>query len=82
MAPEKGKEAIQVYGYRWVVVVVYVFLMFMMQVFWICYAPINKAAGAALGVSDNAIGLLALVFMYIFIPLALPASWAIDTWGF
>ena len=82
MAPEKRKDAITVYGYRWVVVVVYVFLMFMMQVFWICYAPINKAAGAALGVSDNAIGLLALVFMYVFIPLALPASWAIDTWGF
>jgi MFS family permease len=61
---------------------VYVFIMFMMQVFWICYAPINKAAANALGVSDNAIGLLAMIFMYVFIPLALPASWAIDTWGF
>jgi MFS family permease len=64
------------------VLAVYAFIMLMMQVFWICYAPINKAAAAALGVNDNAIGLLAMIFMYIYIPLALPASWAIDTWGF
>jgi len=82
MTASAGRQEIKVYGYRWVVFAVYVFIMFMMQVFWICYAPINKAAAAALGVSDNAIGLLAMIFMYIFIPLALPASWAIDTWGF
>ncbi len=82
MSPEKGKAAIKVYGYRWVVLAVYAFISLMMQIFWICYAPINKAAGAALGVSDNSIGLLALVFMYVYIPLALPASWLIDTWGF
>jgi MFS family permease len=82
MAPERGKEAIQVYGYRWVVLAVYAFISLMMQIFWICYAPINKTAGAALGVGDTEIGLLALVFMYIYIPLALPASWLIDTWGF
>jgi len=82
MTASAERQEIKVYGYRWVVFAVYVFIMFMMQVFWICYAPINKAAAAALGVSDNAIGLLAMIFMYIFIPLALPASWAIDTWGF
>jgi MFS family permease len=82
MAATQGKQEIKVYGYRWVVLAVYAFIMLMMQVFWICYAPINKAAAAALGVNDNAIGLLAMIFMYIYIPLALPASWAIDTWGF
>jgi len=82
MTSTQGKQEIKVYGYRWVVLATYAFIMLMMQIFWICYAPINKAAGAALGVSDDAIGLLALVFMYIYIPLALPASWAIDTWGF
>src|SRR5512143_517403 len=82
MSSSTGKQEIKVYGYRWVVLVVYILIMFMMQVFWICYAPINIEAAKVLGVSDNAIGQLALVFMYIFIPLALPASWAIDTWGF
>lgn len=28
------------------------------------------------------IGLLAMLFMYICVPLAMPASWLIDTWGF
>jgi len=54
----------------------------MMQVFWICYAPITKVAAQTLGVSDLQIGLLAMLFMYVYIPLTLPASWAIDTWGF
>jgi MFS family permease len=53
-----------------------------MQVFWICYAPITKVAAETLGVSDMEIGLLAMLFMYIYIPLARPASWLIDTWGF
>ena len=82
MTSMQGKQEIRVYGYRWVVLASYAFISLMMQIFWICYAPINKAAGAALGVSDDAIGLLALIFMYIYIPLAMPASWAIDTWGF
>ena len=82
MTSTQGTQEVKVYGYRWVVLVVYAFIMLMMQVFWICYAPINKAAGAALGASDNAIGLLALIFMYIYIPLAMPASWLIDTWCF
>jgi len=78
----KEKQEIRVYGYRWVVLVVYILISIMMQVFWICYAPITGAVASELGVSDNAIGLLAIIFMYIFIPLALPASWLIDTWGF
>ncbi|HSR20581.1 MAG TPA: MFS transporter [Anaerolineales bacterium] len=82
MTSAMGTRQVRVYGYRWVVLAAYAFISLMMQIFWICYAPINQAAGAALGVPDHAIGLLALIFMYVYIPLALPASWAIDTWGF
>lgn len=82
MTSASSKQEIKVYGYRWVVLVVYILICIMMQIFWICYAPITKAAAAGLGVTDGAIGLLAMVFMYVFIPLSLPASWAIDTWGF
>jgi len=34
------------------------------------------------GVSDLLIGLLAMTFMIAFIPLSIPVSWAIDTYGF
>src|SRR5574340_778084 len=82
MAPEKAKEAIKVYGYRWVVLVTYILVSIMIQILWICYAPITKAAAEGLGVTDGAIGLLAMIWMFVFIPLSIPASWAIDTWGF
>jgi MFS family permease len=57
------------------------FINLMMQVFWIAYAPITGEAAAQFGVSDLKVGLLAMIFMYIYVPLSLPASWAIDTWG-
>ncbi len=82
MTSTTDTQTIKVYGYRWVVLLVYMFISLMMQVFWICYAPITKVAAETLGVSDLQIGLLAMLFMYIYIPLALPASWLIDTWGF
>jgi len=82
MTAKKARQEIKVYGYRWVVFAVYVFLMFMMQIFWICYAPVTATAAQLLGVQKESVELLAMVFMIVFIPLALPASWAIDTWGF
>jgi MFS family permease len=80
-ATTKPQEVI-VYGYRWVVLLTFMFISLTMQIFWICYAPITGIAAEYYGVSDLAIGLLAMLFMYIYIPLAIPASWAIDTWGF
>ncbi len=82
MTATTATPKIQVYSYRWVVLLAYMFISLMMQAFWICYAPITGVAAEALGVSDMQIGLLAMLFMYIYIPFALPASWAIDTWGF
>src|SRR5512140_745815 len=82
MANATGTQEIKVYGYRWVVLVVFMFVQLAMQIFWICYAPITRVAAQAYGVSDMEIGLLAMLFMYIYIPLSIPASWAIDTWGF
>jgi len=82
MATTNATQEIKVYGYRWVVLLSYMFISLTMQIFWICYAPITKVAGQTLGVSDMEVGLLAMLFMYIYIPLSVPASWAIDTWGF
>jgi len=82
MAATKATQEIKVYGYRWVVLLAYMFISLTMQIFWICYAPITKVAAATFGVSDMEIGLLAMLFMYIYIPFSIPASWAIDTWGF
>jgi MFS family permease len=82
MSASTKPQEIIVYGYRWVVLLTFMFISLTMQIFWICYAPITGIAAEHYGVSDLQIGLLAMLFMYIYIPLAIPASWAIDTWGF
>lgn len=71
----------RVFGYRWVVMAVYMAVNATIQVLWISYAPVAAAASALYGVSEMQIGLFAMVFMIAFIPLSLPASWLIDRFG-
>jgi len=75
-------EKYRVYGYRWVVLAVFMFINLAIQMLWIAYAPITGPAASFYGVTDLQIGLLAMSFMIIFIPLSIPASWVIDTFGF
>src|SRR5262245_31677689 len=71
-----------VYGYRWVVLAVFMGINLTIQTLWIAYAAITGPAAQFYGVSDLQIGLLAMTFMIAFIPLALPVAWVIDTYGF
>src|SRR5512136_629303 len=70
------------YGYRWVVLAVFMLANLTIQTLWIGYAPVTGPAASFYGVSDLQIGLLAMSFMIAFIPLSIPVSWAIDTLGF
>ncbi len=72
----------RVYGYRWVVLAVFMATNLAIQMLWIGYAPITGPAAAFYGVTDLQIGLLAMSFMIAFIPLSIPVSWVIDTYGF
>lgn len=72
----------KLYGYRWVVLAVFMFINLTIQMLWITYAPITGLAATFYGVSDLQIGLLAMSFMIAFIPLSIPVSWVIDTYGF
>ncbi len=73
---------IKVYGYRWVMLLAFMFINLTMQILWICFAPVTGPAAPFYHVTDFEIGLLAMLFMFIYIPVAIPASWAIDTFGF
>jgi len=72
----------KLYGYRWVVLAVFMFINLTIQMLWITYAPITGPAAKFYGVSDLQIGFLAMTFMIAFIPLSIPVSWVIDTYGF
>jgi MFS family permease len=76
------EKSYRLYGYRWVVLAVFMFINLTIQMLWIGYAPITGPAAAFYGVADLKIGLLAMTFMIAFIPLSIPVSWAIDTYGF
>ena len=72
----------KLYGYRWVVLAVFMFINLTIQILWITYAPVTGPAAAFYGVTDLQIGLLAMTFMIAFIPLSIPVAWVIDTYGF
>jgi MFS family permease len=72
----------RLYPYRWVVLAVFMFINLTIQTLWISYAPITGPAAKFYGVSDLQIGWLAMSFMIAFIPLSIPVSWVIDTYGF
>ena len=71
----------KVYGYRWIMLLVFMSVVAVNQALWITFAPITGAAAKYYGVSDLSIGLLSLIFMLVYIIVSIPASWTIDTYG-
>jgi MFS family permease len=71
----------KVYGYRWIVLVTFMFIVAVTQLLWITFAPITGDAARFYGVPDLSIGLLSMSFMIVYIVVSIPASWVIDTYG-
>ena len=71
----------KVYGYRWVMLLVFMVVAAANQLLWITFASITADSTKYFGVSDLEIGLLSLSFMAVYIITAFPASWVIDTYG-
>jgi len=75
------QKSFKVYGYRWVVLLAFMFVVAINQLLWITFAPITNDAALFYGVSDLSIGLLSMSFMIVYIIVSIPASWVIDTYG-
>jgi MFS family permease len=75
-------ESFKIYGYRWVVLVVFMGVIAANQLAWITFAPITSVSAKYYGVTDLSIGLLSMSFMIVYIFVSIPASWTIDTYGF
>ena len=71
----------KVYGYRWVMLSVYMIIIAVNQILWITFAPITSEAVQHYGVSDLKIGILSMCFMIVYLVVSIPASWIIDTYG-
>jgi MFS family permease len=71
----------QVYGYRFVVLGVFMLINAVVQTLWITFAPITGEAAKFYQVTDLEIGFLSLVWMAVYLVVSIPASWVIDTYG-
>ncbi len=71
----------KIYGYRWVMLSVYMIIIAVNQLLWITFAPITNEAVEHYGVSDLKIGILSMCFMIVYLVVSIPASWIIDTYG-
>jgi cyanate permease len=71
----------KIYGYRWIVLLAFMFVIAINQLLWITFAPITGSAATYYGVSDLSIGLLSMIFMIVYIIISIPASWVIDKYG-
>ncbi len=72
----------KVYGYRWVVLAVFMLITIAIEVMWICFAPVTSLAASFYGISDLQVGFLAMSFMIVYVPLSIPIAWMIDTMGY
>ncbi len=71
----------KVYGYRWIVLILFGLVTLINQIIWITFAAITPSATSFYGVNTNAIFMLSLVFMIVYIPMNIPAALAIDKLG-
>jgi cyanate permease len=72
---------LKVYGYRWIMLFLYMLIVAVNQMMWITFAPITSVATSYYHVSDLKIGMLSMCFMMVYLLVSVPASWIIDTYG-
>ncbi len=75
------KDNFKVYGYRWIMLLVFMFIVAMNQLLWITFASVTNESVSFYKVDDLGIALLSMSFMIVFIIVSIPASWVIDTYG-
>jgi len=71
----------KVYGYRWVVLIVFMFLNAVLQMQWLIFAPIAKAAQSFYGTSTVGIDVFAMIYMGMLVIMFLPGVYIVNSYG-
>lgn len=77
-----SEKEIQIYGFRWIVLLLFMFANMTVQILWISYASVTTYATAFYGVDEIEIFLLSAIFMIVYIPVTFLASWSIEKYDF
>jgi len=72
----------KIYKYRWVILVVYMYVAALTQMYWLNFAAIDTYLEASLNISAMSVGVLTLVFPLVQVLLTMPAGIVIDKKGF
>ncbi|PJZ64316.1 MFS transporter [Leptospira wolffii] len=75
------ENQVKVYGYRWVILGLYALITAIIQIQWLTLASVARDAKLFYGVSGFQIDLLSMIFLAVFVLIAIPASYVIDTYG-
>ena len=76
------EEKIQVYGYRWIILIIFMLVNIFSQILWISYATVTIEATTYYNVSEFEILFLSTIFMIVYIPVTFITSWFINKYGF
>jgi MFS family permease len=69
-------------GYRWIVLVAYMWGAAVSQLLWLNFAPITPLVEQVFHVTEFEVGLLSLVFPLLYIPISIPAGIITDSKGY
>lgn len=67
---------------RWLILAALVPIIIATEIYWLAFAPISNSVESYFGVSEMSITMFAMSYMFMYILLAMPASWVIDKYGF
>lgn len=81
-----AKTSYKVYGYRWVILAVFMLISIVIQLQWLTHAAVERPAEVFYHGQFNPdsffnIDFLAMVYMLVYIIMSFPASYIIDTYG-
>jgi len=79
---EVAMEKNNVSMYRWVVLIVYMFVAALTQLYWLNFAAIDTYLETTLNLSAMKVGFLTTVFPLLFVILSIPAGIIIDKKGY
>lgn len=75
---QQQQQSLKLYKTRWMILAVYMVYSMANAVHWIQYSIISNITGKFYGVSNFAIDTTSTIYMIVYVPLVVPASWVLD----
>ncbi len=75
-------QDLHVYGYRWIVLLLFFLVNVISNILWTTYAPVTTHAMEFYGVDEFLVIFISLVFLIVYIPITFLATWLIDKYEF